>query len=378
MKTLIATVLLSIPAMSFAQTAPYTVKGKIGSLNAPAQVYLSYRDNGANMLDSAQFNNGSFELKGQIAGAAQARLIVDYKGEGLASLGRMTDNIGLLIVGGETVIANSPDSAKHATITGSKTNMEFATYTASLAKSKAALDALNKEWAAATPEERAGTELRASLMARNEPISEEMKKAQEAFIKSNPASHISLIALKEFAGRDIDYATIQPIFDKLDKHVKESAGGVEFQKTLDAHKNTAIGAIAPDFTQNDVNDKPVKLSDFRGKYVLIDFWASWCGPCRQENPNVVKAFHQYKDKNFTVLGVSLDQPGKKDAWLAAIEKDQLEWTQVSDLQGWSNEAAKLYAVSAIPQNYLIDPQGKIIAKNLRAEGLLDKLAEIIK
>jgi peroxiredoxin len=142
-------------------------------------------------------------------------------------------------------------------------------------------------------------------------------------------------------------------------------------------KITAIGSIAPDFIQNDVNGKPVQLSSFRGKYVLIDFWASWCGPCRQENPNVVRTYHKYKNKNFTVLGVSLDKETAKGAWLAAIKSDGLEWTQVSDLKFWNNMAATLYGVHSIPQNFLIDPQGKIVAKGLRGDDLDDKLQELL-
>jgi peroxiredoxin len=135
--------------------------------------------------------------------------------------------------------------------------------------------------------------------------------------------------------------------------------------------------MAPEFVQDDTLSRPVALSSFRGKYVLIDFWASWCGPCRQENPNVVKAFNQFAPKGFTVLGVSLDQPGAKQKWIDAIRKDGLTWTQVSDLKYWDNAAARLYGVRGIPQNYLIDPAGKIVAKNLRGEELLKKLAEIL-
>jgi peroxiredoxin len=136
----------------------------------------------------------------------------------------------------------------------------------------------------------------------------------------------------------------------------------------------AVGTLAPDFMQKDVSGKDVKLSSFRGKYVLLDFWASWCGPCRQENPNVVNAFNQYKEKNFTVLGVSLDRA--RDPWLKAIQDDKLTWTQLSDLKFWSNEVAVQYKIQSIPQNYLIDPDGKIVGKNLRGEQLRLKLENI--
>jgi peroxiredoxin len=134
--------------------------------------------------------------------------------------------------------------------------------------------------------------------------------------------------------------------------------------------------MAPDFTMNDTTGNPVSLSSFRGKYVLVDFWASWCGPCRAENPNVVKAYNEYKGKNFTILGVSLDKT--KDAWEKAIKDDHLAWNQVSDLQYWDNAAAKLYGVQAIPANFLIGPDGKIVAKNLRGDALENELSKILQ
>jgi peroxiredoxin len=160
-------------------------------------------------------------------------------------------------------------------------------------------------------------------------------------------------------------AIIQSYFQEIaQKKMSEGDGGDLMGKTI------------PDFEQADPNGKMVNIKSFRGKYVLIDFWASWCGPCRGENPNVVAAYNKYKNKNFTVLGISLDK--SKDAWLGAVEKDGLTWTQLSDLKFWSNAVAQQFGIQSIPQNFLIDPNGVVIGKNLRGEALEAKLESILK
>jgi peroxiredoxin len=145
----------------------------------------------------------------------------------------------------------------------------------------------------------------------------------------------------------------------------------------EAPKPIWIGRQAPEISLPDTEGRTVKLSSFRGKYVLVDFWASWCGPCRRENPNVVDAYNQFKNKNFTVLGVSLDRPGQKENWIKAIREDKLTWTHISDLKFWQSEVVPVYQVGSIPFNVLVDPDGKIVAENLRGNALGQKLQEVL-
>lgn len=155
--------------------------------------------------------------------------------------------------------------------------------------------------------------------------------------------------------------------DKIKNNFKDNASVKEYVGRMEKLKAVQVGQPAPDFTINSINNTPVKLSDFKGKYVLLDFWASWCQPCRQENPNVVKAYNKYKNKNFTIFGVSLDKDPV--AWKKAIDADGLTWTHASELKDFEGESVRLYQVEGIPASFIIDPNGKIVAKNLRGEEL---------
>lgn len=204
-----------------------------------------------------------------------------------------------------------------------------------------------------------------------------MQKEIDKFIASKPRSLVSPFVLDITYSFNEDVMMLEKRFKSLDASIRKSATGKKIEDMIEEKKIGAVGTQAIDFTQTDTTGTPVSLSSFRGKYVLLDFWASWCGPCRQENPNVVENYNKFHGKNFTVLSVSLDRPGQKDKWLEAIHTDGLTWTHVSDLQFWNNAVAKTYKINSIPQNILIDPQGKIIGRNLRGPALQEKLCEVL-
>jgi peroxiredoxin len=368
MKKLILIAFLATPILAFAQQGQFNLKVRIGKVGKSAMVYLNYRDAGKSVFDSAAVINGVFNYKGAIGLPVKAQIVLDHAGVGLKNITGALDALIIYLEKGKITV-NTKDSVKHALVSDSKLNVEYARYKKSISIPEQELSAVNAQYAAATADQRKDPAFRKSMQERINKALKEEKVLNYQYIRQNKSSYISLMVLSEMAGSTADVNDTESAYNNLSADLRDSQVGLNIKKTIESAHATAIGSMAPVFIQNDVNDRPVSLSDFKGKYVLLDFWASWCGPCRAENPNVVKAYQQYKNKNFTVLGVSLDQPGKKESWLAAIKADGLDWAQVSDLKFWNNAVARQYGVRGIPQNFLIDPSGKIVAKNLRGAEL---------
>lgn len=379
MRKWILTVFVALPVVAAAQKGEFVLNGKLGNLNAPAKAYLHYQGEDKNtILDSAVLHNGTFVIKGKVNGPQMCMLMVDHKGSGDHNPQTAEDRRIIYIEKGNINIS-AKEKLEDGVFTGSPVNAEHDRYKKFLASFDEQMNSINKEYGASTQEQQRDTAFMNGLRARFDKALKDKRELMKQFVAANPNSFFSVEALKELSVHlNMNLAILEPLYKSLSPELQNSIAGKEFAASMERERRLAIGSPAPEFTQNDVDDKPVKLSDFRGKYVLLDFWASWCGPCRAENPYVVAAYNQYKDRNFTVLSVSLDQPGKKDAWVAAIKKDGLEaWTHISDLKYWNNQVAVLYGIKGVPTNFLIDPSGKIIARNLRGEKLQAELDTVI-
>ena len=373
MKKLILSAAMILPFAAMAQQG-FTINGKVGALNAPAKAYLVYRTPGGQVADSSNIVNGAFSFKGEVEMPVNANIRVIHPQTSAAKT--PIDVLGFYIEN-KTISITAKDSVKNAVITGSPVNDDNAKLASILKPAMTKMEALQAEFQSKTDEERKAEGYMQTVYDRSDVIEKEMQALSQTFIDANPNSYVALTAFRSVLGYDIDPTTAEPAFNKFSAELKATPLGKNIQSAIDGAKKSQIGTMATDFTQNDPDGKPIKLSDFKGKYVLVDFWASWCGPCRRENPNVVKAFNTYKDKNFTVLGVSLDRPDGKEAWVKAIKDDGLTWSHVSDLKYFDNEASKMYGVQAIPFNFLVDPSGKIVARNLREEALQTKLSELL-
>lgn len=340
-------------------------------------VYLMYRVSGENITDSVQPEQGHYRFTGSIQEPVLARLGVKYaeqNGRRPAMQGRRDMTFFFLEPGKQK--ARSTDSLSNLVVRSSKAQSD---YKALLEKAKP----YNDRYQALIPEyvnfrnEKNTTQMERIEAELDKIDAERRENVYGEWVRKKPNSPIVIYALQQYAGWDIDPDKVEPLYNLVGKKARRYPSAITLFENMEIAKKTGIGRTAMDFTQNDTLGLPVSLSSFRGKFILVDFWASWCGPCRAENPNVVKVFNKNKDRNFHIIGVSLDRPGQKDKWLKAIHDDGLTWTQVSDLLFWDNAVAKQYGIRAIPQNLLIDPEGKIIGKNLRGEELDKKVEEAI-
>lgn len=376
MKWVLALVSL-LPALGYGQQN-YTLIGQVGKLDKPAKAYLRLNYDGKVLIDSAEINKGKFEFKGSIPSPMDAHLRIIHDFAPFDPAHPPKQDVLPFLIEGATIKFVAADSIKHAKITGSPLNVESERVNTMLKPIYDQYEALNNEYKSKSLADQQDPKYIQSLEERANAIQQQTIDAKLDYVAKNPKSYMALMAFNSTLPPEFDAVKAEKIFATLDPAIQNSVLGKDLARRIEQVKKTSAGVEAQDFTQPDVDGKPVKLSDYRGKYVLIDFWASWCAPCRRENPNLVKTYAEYQKEGFEILGVSLDKAADKAKWIKAIQDDKLTWKQVSDLKGWENEAGMKYDVKAIPMNFLVDPNGKIIAKYLRGEALDKKLAEIFK
>jgi peroxiredoxin len=364
MKKIFSFALLAAIVAACSSGPHYVINGKIEGADS-VMFLLQKREAGAMVtLDSAMAYKGSFKMKGGPVMHPEMVLLAVRDS-------RMRTQFYL--ENAEITITGKLDSLYGAVITGSKTHDEYAGLVKTINDLSDKYTEVYNQYQIAGQE--GDTARVADLEKQVETIQEEMLKVQADFVRNNPASFAAPQVLAGLA-YEMEGSEIESLINAMDTAVANTALVKELKERALKMKVVEVGQKAPDFTLNDPEGNPVSLYSKVGtKVLLLDFWAAWCGPCRQENPNVVKVYKEFNKKGFDVFGVSLDRT--KEDWVKAISDDKLTWTHVSDLQYWNNAAARMYAVNAIPANFLLDENGVIIGRNLREQALYDKVKEVL-
>ncbi len=340
----------------------YVIDMHISNTSMDSAFLYELAQDGWELKDSVKGDSGKFHFEGQIEGANYLA-VGDRKRN--YSVRLMADNSTITITG-------NFEKPGEETVTGSPAHSEYLAIQDSMTVFSSTMENLIEKYNAAE-----GTDDTAAMSSIESEyhLYEKLKdKWLKGWVQANPKSYVAQFYMINPLSYQLSTEELREMFDGMAPEVNNSQMYATLSNKLAILENSAVGQIAPEFTMNDTDGNPVTLSSQFGNYLLIDFWASWCGPCRMENPHMVELYNEYHPKGYDVLGVSLDRD--KDKWLAAIAKDNLTWNHVSDLGFWNNAAAKLYGVSSIPHTVLIDPQGKIIARGLSGDELEAKLAEL--
>ena len=328
-----------------------------------AKLYLQRYENGEFFpIDSAELTGGIFEFAGSVE--VPQRFYLSQKGK--------DKRVSFFMDAGEMNVKIHTDSIAFAKVVGSKLEDEYQAFDQSLLTFTEQEDA---NYAAYVAADSSNTELIKEIENKFAEIDQAKNDHVRAYVKANNSSPVSAYVAYRYLSFEGGYENLEKIIGDLDPTLSTSPYVKIMSDRSEILKKVAVGQAAPDFALETPDGGSISLSDYKGKYLLIDFWASWCGPCRAENPHVVAIYEDMKDKDFDILGVSFDS--NKDKWLGAIEEDKLAWSHVSDLKGWASAAGKLYGVNSIPHTVLLDKEGMIIAKDLSSEELRMRLEELL-